>query len=695
MVIAVTGSKGFIGSHLVKKLKDEGYTILEIDTQNGFNVTNKDHFKGIGKFDCIIHLAGKVSITESYNLAYEYLSHNYMGTLNVLELAKKYNAKFIFASSNIYGHPNYLPIDEGHPYQATNPYTQSKIMGEQLCQVYCTNFGLSCIALRQFNIYGPGMNTSSLIPTILSQVVSGSVKVRDVKPQRDYIFIDDVIEAYVKAIEYDCKGFEAFNIATGKSSSIKDIVKICENRYSKEIEIIDLSEPRKNEIFKIEANIDKAKFNLKWEPRITIEVGIRRLLDNHYNKDIPITSSKKIIQSEKTKNSYIPLSVPSFRGNEWNYVKECLDTEWVSSAGKFVDEFETKISEFTKSKYAVACVNGTAALHVSLLIAGVAPDDEVIVPAITFIAPVNAVHYCNAHPVFMDADKYYNIDANKTIDFILNETEVKTAVLNGNKSVFSFNKKTGRRITAIIPVHVFGNAVWLDDLYKICNDRNIKIIEDATESLGTRYSQGKFKGKHTGTIGELGCISFNGNKIITTGGGGMILTDNKELAVKAKYLTTQAKDDDERFIHNSIGYNYRLTNLLAGLGLAQLEQMQDYLRIKKENYFFYKEEIGNIIGLHLAEVPEYANNNYWMYALQIDQDKYLRDKDELMAFLSKNNIQSRPVWYLNHLQKAYRKYQAYKIEYAEELLKKTLNIPCSVNLSKSDLERVIENLNAK
>lgn len=695
MVIAVTGSKGFIGSHLVKRLTALGYDFFEIDSKLGIDITNKNHLTKIKKFDCIIHLAGKVSITESFKLTYDYLNDNFQGTLNILELCRKYNAKIIFASSNIYGQPRYLPIDEEHPHYISNPYTQSKIMGEQLCQLYSSNFALSCIALRQFNIYGPGMNKDSLFPTILKQLSSGQVKVKDTRPKRDFIHIDDVVEAYIASIEYDCKGFEAFNIASGNSFYIKDIVDVCENKLSKSIRLIDLGECRKNEIFNIEASISKAKNKLNWVPKINLEEGLSDMIDHSYSdletSDTPKYNALKDIASK----NLIPLSVPSFRGNEWNYVKECIDTSWVSSAGKFVDEFELKISEYTKSKYAVACVNGTAALHISLLIAGVLPDDEVIIPTITFIAPVNAIRYCNAYPVFMDADKFYNIDMNKTIDFILNETEMKTITVEGKSIAYSFNKKTKRRVTAIIPVHIFGNAVWLDDLYNVCKERNIKIIEDATEALGTKYIEGKFKGKHAGTIGEFGCLSFNGNKIITTGGGGMIITDNQEYAAKAKYLTTQAKDDEARFIHNSIGYNYRLTNILAALGLAQLEQLPDYIKIKTDNYILYKEHINKINGLRLADLPEYASNNCWMYALQINKENYGKDREQLMTFLDKNNIQTRPVWFLNHLQKEFKNNQTYHIEYAEILINNTLNIPCSVSLSKVDIERVIEKLNER
>lgn len=381
----------------------------------------------------------------------------------------------------------------------------------------------------------------------------------------------------------------------------------------------------------------------------------------------------------------IPLSIPSIQGNEWKYVKECLDTEWVSSAGKYVDLFEKKIAEYTGAKYAIACVNGTAALHIALILAGVKPKDEVIVPTLTFISPINVVRYCNANPIFMDADNFYNIDAEKTIDFINKETLFK----DGN----TYNKHTQRCIRAIIPVHIFGNAVSLDDLYEICKERNTKIIEDATESLGTKYTKGKFANKHTGTIGELGCLSFNGNKIITTGGGGIILTDNQNYAEKAKYLTTQAKDDTIRYIHNEIGYNYRLTNIQAALGVAQLEKLPEYLIIKRNNFYIYKEKINKIPGLHLAETPDYAENNHWMYELQIDKDKYGKDKEKLMQYLSEKGIQTRPVWYLNHLQKIYKDCQNYKIKKAVELWENTLNIPCSVSIKDCNINYIVKILN--
>jgi perosamine synthetase len=383
-------------------------------------------------------------------------------------------------------------------------------------------------------------------------------------------------------------------------------------------------------------------------------------------------------------SSRIPLSEPHLGGNEWAYIKECLDTGWVSSAGKYVDLFEQRIAQYTGAKHAIACVNGTAALQVAMQLAGVRAGDEVIVPTITFIASINAAIYNGATPVFMDADDYYNIDVKKTSEFIKTET-----VFKGGSS---FNKKTNKRIAALVPVHVFGNAVDLEKLLTLCKERNIPIVEDAAESLGTIYTQGHLGGRHTGTIGLLGCLSFNGNKIITTGGGGMILTSDDSLAEKARYLTTQAKDDAVRYIHDEVGYNYRLTNIQAAMGVAQLENLPGFIEKKTNNYQYYMLNINKIDGLNVSDVPRYAKSNNWMYALQIDKKKYSMDKEKLYNHLAKSGIETRPVWYPNHLQKMFTKHQSYKIAKATILHSNTLNIPCSVGLNESELAKIVAHL---
>ncbi len=376
----------------------------------------------------------------------------------------------------------------------------------------------------------------------------------------------------------------------------------------------------------------------------------------------------------------ISLSEPYLAGQEWTYIKECLDTGWVSSAGRFVDKFEENICAYTKAKYAVAVSSGTAALHTALLITGIQADHEVIVPTVTFIAAINAVRYVNAHPVFMDCDAFYNIDIAKTIEFINQETVFK----NG----FSVNKKTKRKVTGIVVVHVFGNAVDLLPLKKVCQARNIKIIEDATESLGTFYTTGVLKNKLTGTIGDVGCLSFNGNKIITAGGGGMILTNNRALAQKAKYLTTQAKDDGLYYIHHHVGYNYRLNNIQAAFGVAQLEQLPGFIQIRRNNYRLYQEQIDQIPGLTLNQLPSYAESNCWLYAVLLNVKEYGRSRDQLLKLFQEHQIEVRPLWHLNHLQKPYQHYQHYKIELAYKMLDRTLNLPSSASLTKEDILQI-------
>lgn len=376
----------------------------------------------------------------------------------------------------------------------------------------------------------------------------------------------------------------------------------------------------------------------------------------------------------------IPLSVPCIGGNEWQYVKECLDTEWVSSAGRFVEQFEADLARFVGIEHAVACVNGTAALQVALRVVDVKPGDTVIVPTLTFISTVNAAQYLGAEPVFMDCDDYFNIDVDKLADFLARRTE--------QKDDGCYDQQTGRRLAAVIPVHVFGNAAHMDDIINLCRPRGVAVVEDAAESLGTRY----LDGRHTGTLGDIGCFSFNGNKIITTGGGGMIVTNNPSLASKARYLTTQAKDDEVRYIHEEVGYNFRLTNVQAALGVAQLERLPEYLAAKQRNYDHYRQGIAEIDGLVLAQPPAYAANNLWMYALRIDAERYRYDREGLMAMLKAYGIQSRPVWHLNHLQRPYRHCQTWKIDRAPRLLAETLNIPCSVNLSEDDIDYVIDRL---
>ena len=391
----------------------------------------------------------------------------------------------------------------------------------------------------------------------------------------------------------------------------------------------------------------------------------------------------------------IPLTAPSINGNEWKYVKDCIDSEWVSSAGRYVELLEETIAEYVGVKYGVACVNGTAALQVSIRVSGVQPGDEVLVPTLTFIATVNAIAYNGASPVFMDADKYYNLDCEKTIDFICNETEliVDESYDQTNKIPCCRNKVTGCLVKAIVPVHVWGNAVRMEELLDVCRERNIEVIEDASEGLGTRYRNGSWAGRHVGSVGQLGCLSFNGNKIITAGGGGLILTNNSNLSDRARYLTTQAKDEPVKYIHHEIGYNFRLTNLQAAVGLAQFEQLQGFLEKKKKIFEIYRAGLSNTAGVVLSETPGYADNNHWMNVIEVASEQNWNSRDHLMGRLAKKKVESRPVWALNHSQTPYQQCQAYRIERAPTLVEKGLCLPSSVGISDDQINYVISEIN--
>lgn len=380
----------------------------------------------------------------------------------------------------------------------------------------------------------------------------------------------------------------------------------------------------------------------------------------------------------------IPLSVPNLKGNELNYVAQAIQDEWVSTGGSFIQKFEEEIAKYVHVDQAVACQSGTASLHLSLLLAGVERDTEVIVPTLTFIAAVNPVKYLGAEPIFMDCDDNLTMDIDKLEAFCKNE-----CVLTKDGLI---NKETNRIIKAVVVVHVFGNMANMEKLIEVAEKYQLKVIEDATEALGTYYTEGKYEGKFAGTIGDFGVYSFNGNKIITTGGGGMLVAKDNRLAEQARYLSTQAKDDPVYYTHDNIGYNYRMTNLQAAVGVAQLEQIEKFIETKKKNYELYKEHINKIEGLSLLPFKSGIRPNYWFYSLKIEKEKFGLDRDQVLKKLAEQKIQTRPIWGLIHEQKPYIKNQTYQIEKAYEYRESILNIPCSSNLTEKEVKTVLEKL---
>ncbi len=362
------------------------------------------------------------------------------------------------------------------------------------------------------------------------------------------------------------------------------------------------------------------------------------------------------------------LHEPSFKGREWQYLKECLDSTFVSSVGKFVDRFEADLASFTGAKHAIAVVNGTAALHVALKLVNVQANDEVLVPALTFVATANAVAYCQAITHFIDSEPHtLGVDVHKLRAYLKENTE--------QRSGLCINKHTSRVIRAMVPMHTFGHPVQLDKLLALASEFNITVVEDAAESLGSYY-----QGQHTGTFAAVGTLSFNGNKTITTGGGGALLIDDGALAKRAKHITTTAKlAHPWEYRHDEIGFNYRLPNLNAALGCAQLEQLPQMLANKRALFNLYQKEFATVAGVKVVQEPRDSQSNYWLQALLLDEDKSI-ERDSILQITNASGYMTRPAWILMHELAAFSDCPRMDLSQAQSLSARLINIPSSSHL---------------
>lgn len=381
-------------------------------------------------------------------------------------------------------------------------------------------------------------------------------------------------------------------------------------------------------------------------------------------------------------SKFIPLSIPNFEGNEKKYVDDALEQGWVSTGGAYISKLEKQMAEFLHTDNVAACQSGTSALHLSLVEAGVKPGDVVIVPPLTFIAAVNPVKYQFATPVFIDCDDSFCMDPIKLRQFCEEECVFEDGVLKYNDQA----------VKAIVVVHVFGNMADMVSIMETAHKYNLKVIEDATEALGTYYTEGDYTGKYAGTIGDFGAYSFNGNKIITTGGGGAVTANKSEVVDHIRYLSTQAKNDPHYYIHNEVGYNYRMTNLQAALGVAQMEELSEFIRRKQANYELYCKlfegfKLGKMIGFR-----EGTSSNKWFYSLEINRDKVKATMREIITALEERGVQTRAIWGLINEQVPYQGEVAYKMEKAPYYAARILNFPSSTQITKEEIEYVAEQI---
>lgn len=364
----------------------------------------------------------------------------------------------------------------------------------------------------------------------------------------------------------------------------------------------------------------------------------------------------------------IPLSIPQIEGNEWKYIKECLDTNWVSSVGSYVDKFEEKIKEYVGSSTAVVTMNGTAAITLALQTLGIGKGDEVIVPSMTFVASVNPILYVGATPVFIDiTEDTWVMDADQIESLITEKTK------------------------AIIPVHLYGNMVDMEPLMQIANKYNLYVIEDATEALGSEYQTSDGKWHKAGTLGHFGAFSFNGNKLITTGAGGMLVTNSEQLGERAKYLSTQSKTvlNNGGMIHEEIGYNYRMPNILAAMGVAQLEKINEYIEKKRQHALLYNKLLAGVKGIQLSAAKENIKNCYWLYSILI-KDHYVLERDELIQHLKDKGIETRPFFYPINCMKLYSKYNRINLCTTDLISQQGVNLPSSVGLEEQDIQYICD-----
>ena len=375
----------------------------------------------------------------------------------------------------------------------------------------------------------------------------------------------------------------------------------------------------------------------------------------------------------------IPLSVPKIEGNESKYVLDCLTSGWISSAGSYVNQFEDMVAKYAGAKYGVACMNGTVGLHIAQVLLGITKEDHVIAPNITFIATLNAIKYTGAQPILIDVDiNNWQMDLGLLEQYLEQNTEFKTT----KSGTFCFDTSTNKRVRAIMPVHVLGNMGDMDRFLSISKKYHLDIIEDSTEALGSL-----FKGKHAGTFGTIGVFSFNGNKIISTGGGGVIVTDNEALAKKARHLTTQAKTSAIDYIHDQIGYNYRMVNVLAAIGVAQMETFNATLQSKKDMDYFYRKHLNNVGDITFQEIPQGTNPNGWLFTFRTSKMR------QLLAYLNNNGVQARPFWMpMNQLKMFKNEMYVTNTDVSASVYDTSISIPSSAGITQKQLQIVVETI---
>jgi len=677
--ILITGADGFIGSHLTEILISKASALKALVQYNSFNswgwldhshivkdveivagdIRDPNFCKNLcANCDIIFHLAALISIPYSYITPQSFIETNINGTSNICQAAVDCNCERLIhtSTSEVYGSALYVPIDEKHPLQAQSPYSASKIGADAIAMSFHKCFDLPLIIARPFNTYGPRQSARAVIPTIITQILDKSQEINlgDLTPTRDFNYVDDTCNSFIALAECEEALGEIVNIGSNSEISIGQLAERIAVLMGSTTEIVKDN----NRLRPIKSEVNRLSCDNTG--------SVIRLTCNYINQDFTMYESViEYIRSLYRDKDQIPLHEPVFDEREKEYVLSAINSTFVSTIGRFVEQLEDMLKNITGMCHAVATVNGTAALHIALIVSGVKRHNEVITQPLSFVATANAISYCGAQPVFVDVEKAtLGMDPDALEYFLTNHCKT-----TGSDC---YDKLTNKKIAACVPMHTFGHPCRIEKIVELCNRFNIPVVEDAAEALGSTYY-----GRSAGTIGKAGIYSFNGNKTVTSGGGGAIVTNDFQLAAYARHLTTTAKlPHPYSYDHDEIGYNYKMPNINAALACAQLEKLHSYIRIKRKLAEQYGRFFENREETFFWE-PSNALSNYWLNTILL---KNCKERNRFLEETNHSGILTRPAWNLINEMEPYKNCRAENVVNAKWLVDRIANLPSSVNL---------------
>lgn len=665
----VLGATGFVGKYLVQELSQNGYYVMPASRHASlsFDLTSQEQMRTLieqTQPNMVFHLAAQSSVKKSWEDPRTTLDTNLIGTMNLLEGIRKAGSKcriLLVGSSEQYGRGPELcqgPIGEDTRQKPVTPYAISKCAQEDLGRLYANSYGLDVVMTRSFNHIGVGQSSGFVVPDLIQGILdvefqrSQVLYTGNLTAKRDFTDVRDMVRAYRLLAEKGVSG-EAYNVGSGKTISIQSVLDYLLRLAQCEIPVRqDSKRLRPSDTPSLQCDYRKLHAATGWFPTIDIRTSLTEMMNDTRN-----------YRRQTMMNLQYPVAIPNLNGNEKKYVDDCMDTNWISSNGVYVGRFEAAFAEWLKVKHAASCCNGTVALHLPLLALGIGPGDEVLVPSFTYIATANAVKYCGANPVFVDSlPDTWNMDPEDA------------------------ERKITAKTKAMIPVHLYGNPCDMDALLAVARRHDLAVIEDVAECHG-----GTYHGQLVGSFGQFGTFSFFGNKIITTGEGGMVVTNDDASAELIRRYKGQGMSPEKRFWFDMVGYNYRMTNIEAAIGLGQLENVNQHIADRQKVATWYLEQLkGYEDVIQFQKVTPGAESVWWMFSILLTE-KARVNRDRLAETLLVNGIETRPLFYPMHIMPVYQDTNA-ACPVCEDFAARGLNLPTHSLLKEEDIAAICDQI---